>query len=58
MGDWSSGMILLLGGRGRAFDSRITPCFIVIIAQLGKRKTEDLEVTGSIPVCDKKHMLL
>ena len=25
---------------------------IVAIAQLGERKTEDLEVTGSIPVCD------
>ena len=24
----------------------------VAIAQLGERKTEDLKVTGSIPVCD------
>ena len=26
---------------------------VVAIAQLGERKTEDLEVTGSIPVCDR-----
>ena len=27
---------------------------VVAIAQLGERKTEDLEVTGSIPVGGKK----
>ena len=27
--------------------------YAVAIAQLGERKTEDLEVTGSIPVGDK-----
>ena len=27
--------------------------YYVAIAQLGERKTEDLEVTGSIPVGDK-----
>ena len=31
---------------------------VVAIAQLGERKTEDLEVTGSIPVGGKKRILL
>ena len=33
------------------------PLFAVL-AQLGERKTEDLEVTGSIPVGGKKRILL
>ena len=30
MGPWSSGMILPLGGRGRGFDSRRAPNFLII----------------------------
>ena len=36
-----------------AGDQGSIPCSrVVAIAQLGERKTEDLEVTGSIPVGD------
>ena len=30
MGDWSSGMILASGARGREFDSRITPFLHIV----------------------------
>ena len=31
LGDWSSGMILASGARGREFDSRITPFIFFLI---------------------------
>ena len=63
MAVWSRGMILPLGGRGPGFESLNGPHLSIPraratgaagIAQLGERQTEDLKVTGSIPVGGKK----
>ena len=41
-GDWSSGMILAQGARGREFDSRITP-FILFLNRKQRRKKIDVD---------------
>ena len=59
LGDWSSGMILASGARGREFDSRITPPFFLFfflglhnlggVAQMVERLLCMQKAQGSIP---------
>ena len=55
LGDWSNGMILASGARGREFDSRITPSFFFFglqpggVAQMVERMLSMHEAQGSIP---------
>ena len=53
LGDWSSGMILASGARGREFDSRITPyIFLIFFISAGVKKKNhknNLEEQGFDP---------
>ena len=47
MGQWSSGMILASGARGRGFNSRLAP--VGGLAQSEERYVRNVEVPGSKP---------